>query len=212
MTHKTITPKIDPLRYKAIKRDTQYSRLNTNNGQILPNKKRLTAFMKTEFSSRCEEDKGESLDFNTLYKSDIQKEEQVSHTLLPINLDKEACILIAEDEFLNYLYLEGLFENYPFKLIHAKNGDEAINLVKNNCAIDLVLMDIKMPIKNGLEATIEIRQSNKEIPIIALTAYTSAEDRQNAVNVGCNDYITKPFHEKKIIEMVEKYIKGTNKT
>jgi CheY-like chemotaxis protein len=121
---------------------------------------------------------------------------------------KEMCILIAEDEFINFLYLEALLENYKFKLIHAKNGDEAINLVKKNNDIDLILMDIKMPKINGLEATKEIRKSNKSIPILALTAYTSTEDKKNAIKAGCNDYITKPFYEKTIIEMVEKYSKG----
>ena len=118
---------------------------------------------------------------------------------------KEINILIAEDEFINYLYLEALFENYKFKLIHAKNGNEAIHIAKKNSDIDLILMDIKMPKLNGLEAIKEIRKSNKNIPIIALTAYTSLVDKQNALNAGCNDYITKPFYEKTIIEMVKKY-------
>jgi CheY-like chemotaxis protein len=68
-------------------------------------------------------------------------------------------------------------------------------------------MDIKMPVMNGLEATKEIRKTNKEIPIIAQTAYAMADDKEKAIKSGCNDYISKPVSQDKLFEIINKYKK-----
>jgi PAS domain S-box-containing protein len=125
-----------------------------------------------------------------------------------INNGKKANILIAEDEISNFLYLEALLEDYPCNVIHAKNGKEAVDIVSNNNSIDLILMDIKMPVMNGFESTKKIRKMNKSIPIIAQTAYALAEDRQNALDHGCNDYLAKPISAEILSKMLRKYIKN----
>ena len=73
-------------------------------------------------------------------------------------------------------------------------------------------MDIKMPKIDGINATIEIRKSNKNIPIIALSAHAFHEDKQKASNAGFNDYLSKPVNEKTLLDMVDKYINGANRT
>ena len=117
-------------------------------------------------------------------------------------------ILIAEDEPANYLYLENALK--PTKaLIHwAKNGLQAIEMVKNSPAhsFDLILMDIKMPVINGIDAFIEIRKIDKYIPIIAQSAYAQEIDRQQALQIGFSDYLTKPIKLIDLFTVIRKFI------
>tara|TARA_R110001583_G_scaffold35585_1_gene118154 strand:- start:747 stop:5216 length:4470 start_codon:yes stop_codon:yes gene_type:complete len=118
-------------------------------------------------------------------------------------------ILIAEDEEINYLYIETILTDIlklDCKIIHAKNGLEVIDCYKKNEAIDIILMDLKMPVLNGFEATKEIRKFNSEIPIIAQTAYTSADDRKKATLAGCNEFIIKPIDKKTLSAVINSYL------
>jgi len=118
-------------------------------------------------------------------------------------------ILIAEDEEVNYLYIEVLFENEiegNYNLIHAKNGKEAIEICTLNNHIDLVLMDIKMPIMNGHEATIKIKEKLPNLPIIAQTAYSTETDKQMALKHGCDDFISKPINKENLFGLINKYL------
>ena len=119
---------------------------------------------------------------------------------------EDPTILVAEDEIINYLYLEALFENLPFNLKHAKNGAEAIEMTKNNPSICMVLMDIRMPEKNGFEAAFEIRKTNVKIPIIALTAYALEDDNQKLLNRDFNDLLTKPFSKEELTALIEMHL------
>lgn len=118
-------------------------------------------------------------------------------------------ILVAEDEEVNYLYIEVLFENEiegDYNLIHAKNGKEAIEICAIDNNIDLVLMDIKMPIMNGLEATEKIKEKSPNLPIIAQTAYSTESDKQLALKHGCDDFISKPIDKEKLYGLINKYL------
>ncbi|SRR6056297_653591 len=117
-------------------------------------------------------------------------------------------ILIAEDEDSNFKYLEIALRKSGVNILRANNGNEAIQLVKDHPEIDLILMDIKMPEKNGLEATREIKQINKEIPIIALTAYAMANDREMSLEAGCDDYISKPVRRNRIYSVLSNFLDG----
>ncbi len=88
----------------------------------------------------------------------------------------------------------------------AQDGGQAIKKA-NEEDFDLILMDIQLPIINGLEATREIKQRDGDIPIIAQTAYALTEDRQKALNAGCDDYIAKPMKRKHLLELIEKHIR-----
>ena len=93
------------------------------------------------------------------------------------------------------------------KILKARTGIEAIVACRNNPDIDLVLMDIKMPDMDGYEATMQIRQFNKDVIIIAQTAYALTTDREKAIEAGCNDYISKPFGHTLSAELMKKYFK-----
>lgn len=114
-------------------------------------------------------------------------------------------ILIAEDEKINYLYLKSVFDKTGAKTLWAKNGSEAIELCENN-AVDIVLMDIKMPGIDGNEATREIKAFNSGITVIVQTSYTLKEDSEKAFNSGCDTFLSKPVRPKNLLAIVEKYI------
>lgn len=115
-------------------------------------------------------------------------------------------VLIAEDEETNYIYLEELLEQTGVKIIRAWNGQEAIDLYHDN-KVDLILMDIKMPIRNGIDAAREIKEHDPKISIIAQTAYAMLEDKFFYTNQGFfDDYLTKPIKPKVLIEIMGKYL------
>jgi len=130
-----------------------------------------------------------------------------------INKEKqnEYFVLIAEDEEVNYLYIETLLEEeleINCHTLHAKNGKEAVEKCKENYDIDIVLMDLKMPIMNGFESTKQIKKIRPKLPIIAQTAYTSKKDKEKAFEAGCDDYISKPLDEKILNSLILKYLKN----
>ncbi len=114
-------------------------------------------------------------------------------------------ILVVEDEEVNYLYIEEVLAAMEYNLLHAKNGKEAVEFCEKNPQIILVLMDIKMPIMNGYEATERILKIRPNLPIIAQTAYATSDDREKALSYGCIDYLSKPITAGKLMKIVEKY-------
>jgi signal transduction histidine kinase len=115
-------------------------------------------------------------------------------------------ILIVEDEEVNGLFLEAIFNEAAAQTLYAKNGLQAVELCKSINKIDLILMDIRMPVMNGIKATQEIRKFNQSVPIIAQTALALEEDKQNCILAGCNDTITKPIDVEELLKMVNKYL------
>ncbi|MGE0088771.1 MAG: response regulator [Bacteroidales bacterium] len=114
-------------------------------------------------------------------------------------------VLIAEDEQINYLFLKAVLKPTKAQLIWAKTGRETINYCISE-KIDIVLMDIKMPDLNGLEATIEIKKLNPKIPIIAQTAYVMEEDEEASIKAGCDDYISKPIRPDNLLTIMSKFL------
>jgi len=123
------------------------------------------------------------------------------------NIWEGKTILIAEDEIVNYMFLEVLLEETGAKLIHACDGQQAIDIVKSNSKIDIILMDIKMPNINGLDATRQIKALHPQMPIIAQTAYAMQDDEYKALQAGCNEYISKPIDANKLIGLMKKYLR-----
>ena len=115
-------------------------------------------------------------------------------------------ILIAEDEEINFLYLQHLLMPTNINIKWAKNGQTAIDCFNQNPEINLILMDIKMPIINGLEATRVIKSKNHHLPIIAQTAYAHGHNREDFINAGCDEYIPKPINSKLLIRLLEKFL------
>jgi len=115
-------------------------------------------------------------------------------------------ILIAEDELMNYIYLEELLEDYNINLIHAQNGKQAVEMCHQHPEIQLILMDIRMPELNGYDATKQIKAFRPTLPIIAQSAFAMLNDHQKAKEAGCDDYITKPIDEIELLELLQKYV------
>ncbi|MEW5846663.1 MAG: ATP-binding protein [Bacteroidota bacterium] len=126
---------------------------------------------------------------------------------------KGKTLLIAEDIETNYKYLATILSDTKAKILWARNGEVAINLVMNGTPIDIILMDIQMPIIDGYEATLKIREKFPDLPIIAQTAYALPHDNLKCFEVGCNDYISKPINahllKKKIDDLLNVYVKSS---
>lgn len=112
-------------------------------------------------------------------------------------------ILVAEDEIASMILLEGILKQTKVNLLTAKNGHEAMELFLTNQHLDLIILDVKMPIMNGLETAKEIRKVNNKVPIIAQTAYAMNEDREQALDAGFNYYITKPISPLELFEVLK---------
>ncbi|MCH5309016.1 MAG: response regulator [Prevotella sp.] len=113
-------------------------------------------------------------------------------------------ILIAEDNDSNFILMSYILKkSYQFE--RAKNGLEAVDMADKK-AYDIVLMDIKMPIMDGLEATKTIKSKHPELPIIALTANAFDSDRQLALQAGCDDFLSKPVSSSACLEAIKKLI------
>jgi PAS domain S-box-containing protein len=122
-----------------------------------------------------------------------------------INLDK-GTILIAEDDWTSYQYISKLLMDLNLEIIHAENGEKAVEYVKSNPNIILILMDIKMPVMNGIEATKLIKEIRPELPIIAQTAYAFSSEKDEILAMGCTDYISKPILKNTLLQMIKKYV------
>lgn len=136
--------------------------------------------------------------------SDRLKENKPENHLHPL-LNKKLKILIAEDDQISLNFLEEALSDSNITLITARNGEEAVKAAQENPDISLILMDIKMPVLDGLSATRMIRKFNRKVPIIAETAYALADDAKKALSAGCNDYISKPINQNELLKMVKKY-------
>lgn len=113
-------------------------------------------------------------------------------------------ILVAEDNDFNFLLVKAIFKGY--NLVRAINGAEAVELLRK-FSFDFVLMDIRMPVMDGLEATKKIREYNKHIPIIAITANAYDSDKTRALDVGCNGFLAKPFKKEELFNLLDKFKK-----
>jgi len=120
---------------------------------------------------------------------------------------KNLVILIVEDDQPSELFISRLVSPFSKKILKAETGSQAVEICRNNKDINLVLMDIELPEMDGYEATHQIRQFNKDVIIIAQTAFGLTGDKERALEAGCDDYISKPIHSKILFELIKKYFK-----
>lgn len=117
-------------------------------------------------------------------------------------------ILVAEDDETNFFYLNALLaRETKATVLHASNGREAVEIFKKNPDIQLILMDIKMPEIEGLEATRQIKLLKPDVPIIAITAYAMSGDEQRVLAAGCDGYLSKPLSKKALLDKMAEFIK-----
>lgn len=117
-------------------------------------------------------------------------------------------ILVAEDEPANFLFIEKILKPTQALILRAETGEEAIELIKGNANIDLVLMDIYMPGMDGFETTEIIRQLRPNLPVVAQTFYETQIEKEKVENAKFNDFISKPININKLLIIMQKYLKG----
>jgi CheY-like chemotaxis protein len=122
------------------------------------------------------------------------------------NVQNAPLILVAEDEDSNYELVRIVLAK-RYRLLRAHNGIEAVTLCEDEHP-DLILMDIRMPDMNGLDATRIIKEVNHEIPIVALSAYAFDENIREARSAGCDEFLAKPFRVEDLLDTVGKYVQG----
>ena len=112
-------------------------------------------------------------------------------------------ILLVEDDLVSKEFLEALLESTHAKVFVAKSGKEAIELLNQHKTFDCVLMDIRLPDINGFDITVEFKKVNKDIPVIAQTAFAMADDKTKCKIAGCDDYISKPIDRDELFEKID---------
>jgi signal transduction histidine kinase len=119
---------------------------------------------------------------------------------------RQYSVLVAEDEDLNFILLREILSPLDMSVVRAINGKEAVDMVKKRKDIDLVLMDLKMPVMDGYEAAALIKEECPNLPILALTAYSHESDKRRAYACGCSDFISKPFRKADLIEKMKLHL------
>lgn len=114
--------------------------------------------------------------------------------------------LIAEDDPISFELYKARLQGLGLNIIHAKNGKIAVEKAINNPEIDLILMDIKMPIMDGYEATKEIRTFNEHVPIIAQTAFAAIPEHKKILELGFTEFYEKPLHDETLQKIFAKYL------
>jgi signal transduction histidine kinase len=138
---------------------------------------------------------------NDMKETDVKAKKDPSKVKEEINI-KKLKILIAEDDEISFSLLNRNLREIAGEILHVMTGSDAIELCRKNPDIDLILMDIRMPDMNGYEATKQIRKFNKDVFIIAQTAYGFSDDSEKAIKTGCNDYISKPINRSLLLEII----------
>ena len=152
--------------------------------------------------------KGSTFYFTLPYLPELEEETANTNSISveeAFTLIRKLKILIAEDDEISEKLLEREVKSFSKRVFKAKTGFETVEVCQNNPDIDLVLMDIKMPGIDGYEATRQIRHFNKEVVIIAQTAFALKGDSEKAIKVGCNGYIPKPIRKDNLVEVMKKY-------
>lgn len=153
---------------------------------------------------------GSSFFFTLPYRpvAHLNTEPEQGNQDLLTEVDQDITLLVAEDEDLNFLFVRELLRKYQVKIIRAVNGAEAVEIARTT-KVNLVLMDLKMPVMDGFEATRTIKSFLPDLPILALTAYSLESDRRKALQSGCSDVIVKPINREKLYERLNVFL-GTH--
>ena len=194
---------------RFVQADIEDKQANQGSGLGLAISKAYAEMLGGKIWLDSEEDLGSIFYFTIEYnsasesKSITKNDEQI---LKDDSISGKLSILVVEDDETSQDLISILVEKFAEKIINVSSGSEAVEVCRNNTDIDLILMDIQLPDMNGYEATQHIRQFNKDVVIIAQTAYALTGDKEKAMNMGCNDYISKPINKSELDELINKYL------
>ncbi len=121
---------------------------------------------------------------------------------------KGKIILVVEDDFISYQLIETLLEKSEAKLIHVKNGEDAVEVAKLTANLDLILMDMQLPFLSGYEASAQIKAIMPHVPIVAQTAHAMNDDKVRCLEAGCDGYIPKPIDPDEFMLTIGRFLLG----
>jgi CheY-like chemotaxis protein len=187
-----------------------YHGMNTEGAGIgLSIAEKLVSLLKGRIWFNSSQGKGSDFFFSIPYvtpKNQLSLDKKTNKMNLSQTAEKTRPILVVEDDKTSYMLIKEFLRPLNLEIHLVTDGKDAVNFIKINPDIRLILMDVKLPFMDGYEATKIIKQINPKIHIIAQTAYAMIGDREKALSAGCDDYITKPLDLKKLQELVEIYL------
>lgn len=194
--------------------DSSMSRQYGGSGLGLSISKAYIDLMGGKMWVESEEGKGSCFYFTIPYHKTNTHESNKTNINEEISMESEnknMSILIAEDEDLNFLLIKELLRPFKLNIIRAENGVEAVSIASENETVELVLMDLKMPVMDGFEATKIIKEVRPGLKVIALTAYSLESDKSKAMLCGCSDVIVKPIQKDELYSKLKGFIeKGSH--
>lgn len=202
--HKDIQPQIFE---HFIQEEISSTRTFDGSGLGLSIVQGLVRLLGGEIGLESEKGQGSTFTFNLSFEMIESVAARKQSLPSPLKSTGKPVILIAEDDEPNYLLIKTLLKRRGFDVLWAANGKEAVDLCRDHPEISLVLMDIKMPEMDGLEATRLIKTGRPGLHIIAVTAFAMSGDEQKAIDAGCDDYIAKPVIEGLLLDKISSYLR-----
>ena len=190
--------------------DGSSTRVHGGSGLGLTISKKLVEMMGGEIGITSESGKGSTFRFTLPYRPVSASSVVKKVDALPSNVSKD-CILLAEDNLINQKLTKRVLERAGFEVVTANNGQEAIDIYRSAIGVRIIIMDVQMPVLDGLSATKVIREYEAEhrimrTPIIAFTAHAMKGDMEKCLDAGCDDYLSKPIVIDHLIKTIREYI------